>query len=133
KEIVPMPSRVERIDPQQTVLLVVDMENDFVAPGSLWRRLPGEPCCPLSSVPFPSVASVGSWYKLGVFLYARLAGPHGRRKRVGYGPVPCPSCQSTEVIKAGKHANGPNALGVTMGGASGGSFCCRTRIGAAHL
>jgi isochorismate hydrolase len=29
-----MPYRVERIDPQRTVLIVVDMENDFVAPGA---------------------------------------------------------------------------------------------------
>ncbi len=29
-----MPYRVERIDPQRTALIVVDMENDFVAPGA---------------------------------------------------------------------------------------------------
>ena len=29
-----MPYCVEQIDPQRTVLIVVDMENDFVAPGA---------------------------------------------------------------------------------------------------
>jgi len=29
-----MPYRVERIDPQRTAMIVVDMENDFVAPGA---------------------------------------------------------------------------------------------------
>src|SRR5712664_2397120 len=29
-----MPYRVERIDPQRAALIVVDMENDFVAPGA---------------------------------------------------------------------------------------------------
>jgi ureidoacrylate peracid hydrolase len=29
-----MPYRVDRIDPQKTVLIIVDMENDFVAPGA---------------------------------------------------------------------------------------------------
>lgn len=29
-----MPYRIERIDPQRTALIVVDMENDFVAPGA---------------------------------------------------------------------------------------------------
>ena len=29
-----MPYRIDRIDPQRTALIVVDMENDFVAPGA---------------------------------------------------------------------------------------------------
>ena len=47
-----------------------------------------------------------------------------------YVPVQCPHCQSTEVIKAGKQPNGPNAIGVKTVCASGGSFSSSTRIAA---
>jgi len=52
-----------------------------------------------------------------------------------YVPVQCPYCHSTEVIKAGKQANGTQRYRcqTKMGSASGGSFSCSTRIGAEYL
>src|SRR5713101_5020703 len=38
-----------------------------------------------------------------------------RRKRMVYVPVQCPYCQSTEVIKAGKQANGAQRYRCTNG------------------
>jgi hypothetical protein len=55
-----------------------------------------------------------------------------RRQQRVYVCVHCPYCHSTEVIKAGKQAKDPNAIGVKMGSARGGSFSCSTRKRAGH-
>jgi hypothetical protein len=47
-------------------------------------------------------------------------------------PVQCPYCQSTEVIKAGKQANGTQRYRCQTTDAHGGSFSCSTRIEAGY-
>jgi len=50
-----------------------------------------------------------------------------------YVPVQCPDSHSPEVIKAGKQATGPIAIGVKTADARGGSFSCSIRIEAGCL
>ena len=48
-------------------------------------------------------------------------------------PVQCPYCQSTEVIKAGKQANGTQRYQCHNERCNDGSFSSSTRIAAAYL